>query len=120
MSDVSTVFNLLAEAYRRRVLGLLYEADSVEIPDDLRKRGPIDESPSGEGPVIQQQNFDGTSSRQVEIQLNHNHLPKLENEEYIEWDRDTGTVSRGPKFDEIEPVVGTLLANADKFPGDVL
>jgi len=36
---------------------------------------------------------------------NHNHLPKLEEADYIEWDREAGTISEGPKFGEIEPLL---------------
>lgn len=120
MSDVSTIFDLLAADHRRRVLGLLYETDSIQIPDDLQQRGSVGESLSEGGLTFQKQRIDGSSSRELEIQLTHNHLPKLANEEYIEWDPDTGTVSRGREFDEIEPVVGMLLANADTFPDDLL
>jgi GAF domain-containing protein len=42
------------------------------------------------------------------IRLHHNHLPKLANAGYITWNRDADTVSRGPNFSEVEPLVQLL------------
>lgn len=42
------------------------------------------------------------------IRLYHRHLPKLANSGYINWDSLTGTVSTGPKFSEVEPLVQLL------------
>lgn len=41
-------------------------------------------------------------------QLYHSHLPKLEAAGYVDWDRDAGTVARGPQFDEVEPFLQVL------------
>lgn len=119
MSDVTTIFSLLAADYRRRVLGLLYDTSTIRIPEDFGKRGASNESRSGRSSTTQKMASHETT-REVEIQLEHNHLPKLEEEEFIEWDRDAGVVTRGPAYDEIEPVIDTLLANADAFPGELL
>ena len=42
------------------------------------------------------------------ISLLHSHLPKLADTGYIEWDEDAETVSRGPRFSEVEPLVQLL------------
>lgn len=42
------------------------------------------------------------------IHLHHNHLPKLANSGYINWDDETDTISKGPKFSEVEPLVQLL------------
>ncbi|MXR19323.1 hypothetical protein [Halobacterium bonnevillei] len=42
------------------------------------------------------------------IGLRHLHLPKLASSGYIEWDIQTDTVSRGPRFTEVEPLVQLL------------
>jgi hypothetical protein len=42
------------------------------------------------------------------IQLSHVHLPKLANFGYIRWDSDADTISKGPKFSEVEPLVQLL------------
>ena len=42
------------------------------------------------------------------IHLYHSHLPRLADAGYIEWDDDTDTISKGPKFPEVEPLVQLL------------
>ncbi len=52
------------------------------------------------------------------VQLTHNHLPKLEDMEYIAWKRDEGRIERGPKFEEIQPTLQLLRRNRDQVPAD--
>ncbi|WP_348607918.1 hypothetical protein [Halobaculum rarum] len=58
-----------------------------------------------------------TSTATLELQLNHENarihlyhsqLPRLADAGYIEWDDDTDTISKGPKFPEVEPLVQLL------------
>ncbi|WP_418285817.1 DUF7344 domain-containing protein [Halorubrum sp. DTA46] len=42
------------------------------------------------------------------IPLYHSHLPKLADAGYITWDKEAETVSTGPKFSEVEPLVRLL------------
>lgn len=37
------------------------------------------------------------------VTMHHLHLPVLEDREYLRWDRETGRVTKGPRFDELEP-----------------
>ncbi len=53
-----------------------------------------------------------------ELQLTHTHLPKLDDMSYIVWDRDHGTIVKGPNWEEIEPVVRLLSDNRDQIPND--
>ena len=57
-----------------------------------------------------------SSTEQVAIELTHVHLPKLEGAGYITWDRDAGTFSRGPKFDEIEPFIDFFDEHTEEIP----
>jgi len=54
----------------------------------------------------------------AEIQLVHNHLPRLAEAGYIEWDRDAGTISKGPRYDEIRPLLELMENHADELPPD--
>ncbi|MDT3433376.1 hypothetical protein [Haloarcula sp. 1CSR25-25] len=61
------------------------------------------------------------SGDQVEdgdLELVHNHLPRLEEAGYIEWDRDSGTISKGPQYDEIKPLLDLIENHADELPPD--
>lgn len=50
------------------------------------------------------------------IRLYHKHLPKLANAGWINWDGDSGTVSEGPKFSTVEPLVRLLNEYNTGFP----
>lgn len=41
----------------------------------------------------------------VRLEFYHRHLPKLERLGLIDWDRDTDTVTNGPNFGEIRPLI---------------
>ncbi|WP_311173478.1 hypothetical protein [Halobellus ordinarius] len=46
----------------------------------------------------------------ADIELYHVHLPKLEAAGYIEWNRKTSEVMKGPRYDEVETFL-TLIEN---------
>jgi hypothetical protein len=48
--------------------------------------------------------------------LYHVHLPELAQAGYIEWDRDDGTVRRGPANDEVAPVLELLGEHHERLP----
>jgi len=55
----------------------------------------------------------GTLERQINREntrkrLYHSDLPRLANAGYIRWDDDSETISQGPKFSEVEPLVQLL------------
>lgn len=54
--------------------------------------------------------------RTTEIELVHVHLPRLEDAGYVDWDREDGTVTRGPQFAEIEPLLEVLVENRETLP----
>lgn len=55
---------------------------------------------------------------EFEVELYHNHLPRLRDAGFIEWDRDSGTITRGPRFDEIEPLLTLIVDHQDELPAD--
>ena len=68
--------------------------------------------------------IDADESADEELQrlvgMTHVHLPKLEAYGFIEWDRDTNEVSKGPNFEEIRPLLGLLQRHDDELPADWL
>jgi hypothetical protein len=50
---------------------------------------------------------------QNQIVLYHNHLPKLDDQGFIQWDPETKMIERGERFDEIRPVLETVSADDD-------
>jgi hypothetical protein len=119
MSDSAALFDLLAADCRRQVLFLLCGAESIQIPEALSTRGEAQASQSPD-PLSDRTHSPGDRPLQrLETELYHTHLPKLEAEGVVEWDRETSAVSRGPAFEAVEPVLQLLAANPDALPGDL-
>lgn len=129
MSGASKFFELLAVTHRRRILFLLCERETVDLPGGLL-------ASAGEGAGNQASTNTaqtGTAAgdtiavsttaqdpNRLGLELVHKHLPKLEACGLVDWDSDAGRVSRGPEFEEVEPALRTLAENADTFPGNLL
>ena len=99
-APLDQIFDVLGHSHRRRILTILAEAnprdDEEFTPEELH-----------------------AEDEDLELftrELFHRHLPKLAEAGYIDWDRDTNTVRRGPKYDEIAPLVELMIAHEDELP----
>lgn len=52
------------------------------------------------------------------LELYHNHLPSLDAAGFIDWDSETDSITRGPRYDEIRPVIRLMDDHRDVLPGD--
>ena len=52
--------------------------------------------------------------------MKHTHIPKLADMGFVEWDRETGTLSKGTNWSEIEPLLELLRDNRDELPEEWL
>jgi hypothetical protein len=117
MSDSSTLFYLLADDCRRLILFLLCREDTLTVPDDLKTRGQV----CNPGRSRSTGNTPGNGQPDpLEEKLYHVHLPKLVSEDLIRWDRESGTVSKGPAFEEYGPALRAIVDNAERFPIDLI
>lgn len=89
------ILDAMGDPHRRLLLHLLNN-DELEDKTDVMFRGGDEEG--------------------VNIALRHNHLPKLADGRFIEWDRDTGEISKGPRFHEIEPLLELIENHVDELP----
>ena len=89
------VMDILANRHRRLMV-LSLKRGSVETETDLM--------------------FRSSGREEAEMALRHTHLPKLEEAGYIEWNRETGEVSKGSRFDEIEPILELIENHSDELP----
>ena len=85
------LLGVLDHEYRRRILLAL--ADSGD-----------------RAPPVRPSMADGDEPDVLELELRHVHFPKLEAAGLVEWDRERDALSRGPRFDEVEPVLDALEA----------
>jgi GAF domain-containing protein len=86
-SQLDTVMDILSRQARRRILLTLVD-DTTENSVRALERAINEPNPR--------------------IQLYHVHLPRLEQADYIEWDRDSNTITRGKNFSEVESLLGLL------------
>ncbi|MFH5802123.1 ArsR family transcriptional regulator [Haladaptatus sp. CMAA 1911] len=104
-TSLDSVLDAIANKYRRRLLVALLEHnpqddDDPQIPADVE--------------------FEGEDLESLQIQMTHTHLPKLEDAGFIEWDRATNTVRKGPRFEEIRPLLELMHNHADELPDEWL
>ncbi|WP_265110617.1 DUF7344 domain-containing protein [Halosolutus halophilus] len=48
------------------------------------------------------------------IELYHIHLPKLEDAGLINWDTEDHVITKGPRFEEIQPLFASMHENVDR------
>lgn len=89
------VMDILANRHRRLMV-LSLKRGGVETETDLM--------------------FRSSGREEAEMALRHTHLPKLEEAGYVEWNRETGEVSKGSRFDEIEPILELIENHSDELP----
>lgn len=98
-AETDRALEALSHPCRRRLLFELYE-----------------EVNSRSGAAI---NYTNTRSFDIEkgrIRLYHSHLPKLEGAGYIEWNKAEKTIQRGPRWDEIEPLLELIHSHLYELP----
>lgn len=88
----SRAFEALANPYRRQLLLALFDEnprhdDTLDPLDLLAERRATDERAT------------------IHLQLTHSHLPKLADMGFIEWNRESGELSKGPNWKEIAPLL---------------
>ncbi len=93
----------MADVYRRRVLVEMLDHnpqddDDVQLP---------------EGITIADDDL-----ATLRTQMRHVHLPKLEDAGLVEWDREANVLRRGPRFEEIRPLLKLMDDHADELPDD--
>ena len=93
---IDSVMDALGTRTRREILlSLVGDADEVSLAT-LERRA------------------DG---KNVRLRLHHVALPKLASAGYIEWNSDSGTVFKGPRFSQVEPLVRSLKEYHGGFTG---
>lgn len=104
MMDVDSIsddlFVALANSYRRQLLVALLEHN----PQDDHDRDPLN--------IVS----DDVEPEVLELTLHHSHLPKLEQMGFIIWDQETNEISKGPDWNEIEPLLTLIHEHQDELP----
>lgn len=100
LQPLDLVLDALSHPYRRRVLLLVGDHTSSDDELEVEAIATEDDDP---GPL-------GT-------ELHHVHLPKLDELGYIEREEASGTIRKGPAFEEIASLLRLLDDHRDELPG---
>jgi hypothetical protein len=99
------IVDAMSHLYRRRLLVALADHNPQDDTDAQEAAAALGAILNGE-----------VDSATVEIELYHNHLPKLADEGFIVWHPDTGEIERGPNWEKIEPLIRLLRDHQDELP----
>ena len=99
-STFDDILDALANPYRRQLLVALL----AHNPQDDDDRDPLDVISAPDEPEV------------LQTELVHVHLPKLADRGYISWNREDNTISKGPNWDEIAPLLELIDAHRDELP----
>ncbi|RQG95496.1 DUF7344 domain-containing protein [Natrarchaeobius chitinivorans] len=100
-ATLDELFDVLSKPPRRRILTALADTNPSEDAEFV----PRDFAPNGR-------------REDVLPRLHHSHLPKLDEADFIEWNPHSKTITHGPSFDEIEPLVELMIDHEDELPAD--
>ena len=99
-TPLDDMLHTLSDVHRRRLLVSLLECNprSVDVRINEAAHG-------GEKTVARHQ-----------MRMFHLHLPHLEEAGFVRWKRDEDEVAKGPKFEEIRPLIELMDDHADELP----
>ena len=53
-------------------------------------------------------------------EVTYEHLPELDRDGFIDWDRESDTITRGPNFEDVRPLITLIQNHQDELPDDWL
>lgn len=96
------MMDALADVQRRKLLIALLE------------QKPQDSKPA----VLAHSEGESDAVKGLVVSMQHNHLPKLADYGFIEWNKHQQEVLKGPEFDEIRPLLKLLDNHTNELPAD--
>lgn len=93
-------FDVLSHPFRRRILTRLHD------------HNPRDEAEFSADELAD----DADEVDRLVLEIHHRHLPKLAEKGFIDWDREADVITRGPRFDEIAPLIELMVNHRDELP----
>lgn len=98
--EFTEALRMMASPYRRRLLFTLLDhnpEDEYAIPETMAEETD-------------------TQFEQLVTEMYHNHLPLLENAGVIDWDENEKTIKKGPRFQELVPLLTLVYDHQDELP----
>jgi len=99
-APLSELFEILSHEYRRRILLELAHLDTrADAQVETARFTEFDDEPDV-----------------LRLSLCHNHFPKLDDHGFVDWDPEAETLTRGPRFGEIEPFLALMSEHENTIP----
>lgn len=95
---VDQTFDILRHSSRRRILMRLYHHSGP----GKASIDPTDFIP------------EDANQEQIQSELYHTHLPRLDDSGFVDWDRHRDLIMRGPQFEELYPFLDLLEESEDR------
>ncbi|WP_436344170.1 DUF7344 domain-containing protein [Natronorubrum sp. FCH18a] len=99
-----TIYSLLADQVREYLLGYLSVTDRTTVSEAAERITEWHRETTA--------TFE-TGTEAVTVQLIHNHLPRLDQYDVVEYDRANEVITPGSNFEVLEPYVSDLDIPAD-------
>lgn len=116
MADNDDIHDALSDGERRRLLVSLLDHN----PQDVRTlSGASRELARADEGLLRSFLADSRPMVDVDERLLRKHaihIPKLVEYGFVEWDREEHVVTKGPRFDEIRPLLERLVDDPDALP----
>lgn len=97
--DLGELLEILSHSHRRRIITRLHD------------RNPRNEDEFELEELTGDDELDNET-----LALIHNHLPKLAEADFINWNQEQQLVTRGPRFEVIAPLIELMVAHQDELP----
>ena len=105
-ASLNELFEMLSHEYRRRVL-MTVARNNPHDQDELASKSVVDDHGEDEDVI-----------ELLTQRLYHIDYPKLHTAGLIDWDRESGRITRGPRFEEIEPFLRLMSNHQDELSVD--
>ena len=76
----------------------------------------LDENPQPAGPAVLDRQVNASNRENLRAAMHHVHLPKLEERGFVEWDQDANELTKGPKFEDVAPLLEVLDEHRHELP----
>lgn len=105
MFDTNGTFDALADRDRWELLVDLLDQESHDVP--TLSNASLELLAAHEALIHQYlvESVEVAGADKAHIRMYHVHLPKLAAHGFIKWERDAHTVTKGPRFDEVRPLL---------------
>ncbi len=109
-------FDAMADLRRRQLLANLLHTDPQAVP----KLSSVSQEMLQAHEAFLWEYLSGSqeieNADKAAIRTHHVDLPKLVQYSYVKWDHDDSVVTKGPKFDDVRPLLNVVEKELDERP----